>query len=225
MGLLIHESEKLSKVPVQVSNEALLSRKSETKKSFKCHYCKKPNHYARDCYRKKADTKANDFVTKDTSADGKAELALKSSNPATMNDEWWIDSGASQHMTPERKSMMNYSRFEQLVKVKLSDDGVLHSYGKGDVSLTAYNDREKVSVLFMPKLQNKFFSLPSITEKGACVEFKGKSCKVTIEKEYVIGHKHGKLYKLNAAADETCCVGQADHVEPLLLWHQRYGHL
>ena len=68
------------------------SRKSETKKTFKCHYCKKPGHYALDCYKKKADTKANDsvqvgnFVTKDANADDKAELALKSSNPTTMND-------------------------------------------------------------------------------------------------------------------------------------------
>jgi len=78
-------------------------------------------------------------VTKDTNADDKAELALKSSNPTIMNDECWIDSGASQHMTPERKSLMNYTRFEQ---PKLSDDGVLHPYGRGDVSLTVYNDRE-----------------------------------------------------------------------------------
>ena len=106
-------------------------------------------------------------------------------------------------MTPERKDMINYTRFEQPVKIKLADDAVLNSYGKGDITLTVFNDGEKVNVLL-----------------------KGKSCKVTIEeKKYVIGRKHGKLYKLNTAADETCCVGQAHHEEPLLLWHQRYGHL
>jgi len=65
---------------------------------------------------------------------------------------------------------------------------VLHSYGEGDVTLTVFNDGEKVNVLlkdvlFVPKLRNKLFSLPSITEKGAAVEFKDKSCKITIEEK------------------------------------------
>ena len=83
-------------------------------------------------------------------------------------------------------------------------------------------------VLYVPKLQNKLFSLPSITEKVASVEFKGKTCGITVdEKKYLIGYKHGKLYELNTLSkNEECYVGQTAYKnDSLLLWHLRYGHL
>ena len=82
-------------------------------------------------------------------------------------------------------------------------------------------------VLFVPKLENKLFSLSTATEKGAAVEFKGKSCGITVNgKQYTIGHRHGKLYKLNTVTpEETCCIGKASKDESTELWHQRYGHL
>ena len=135
-------------------------------------------------------------------------------------------------MTPEKKSLDGYSTFETPLKVKLADDSVLYAYGKGNVYLTVLNGSDKINivlknVLFVPKLQSKLFSLPSITKRGAAVELKNKTCGITIDgKQYTIGHKHGKLYKLNASVpDETCCIGKTNNQEPLKLWHQRYGHM
>ena len=75
------------------------------------------------------------------------------------------------------------------------------------------------------EVQNKLFSLPSIPEKGAAVEFQGQACVITIDgKKYTISHKHGKLYKLDTAVpDETCCISKTNDQPEL--WHQRYGHL
>ena len=134
-------------------------------------------------------------------------------------------------MTYERKSIEHFHKFDQPLCIQLADNSCLYSYGKGQVHLTVLNGNEKVDivlqdVLYVPKLQNKLFSLPSVTEKGAAVEFKGESCGIKINgKDYLIGHKHGKLYKLNTVpADETCCIGKTKQ-QPLDLWHQRYGHL
>ena len=79
----------------------------------------------------------------------------------------------------------------------------------------------------MPKIQTKLLSLSSIIEKGAAVEFKSKSYKITIDdKSYTIGHKHGKLYKLNLIPkDETYYLGKANSEESSFLFHLRYGHL
>ena len=135
-------------------------------------------------------------------------------------------------MTHEQKSLDDYSSFETPVKVKLSDNSVLNAYGKGKVHLTILNGNEKVNivltdVLFVPKLQSKLFSLPVITEKGVAVEFKDKACGITLDgKQYTIGYKHGKLYKLNTStSEEMYCIGNTSKQELIELWHQRYGHL
>ena len=82
-------------------------------------------------------------------------------------------------------------------------------------------------VLYVPKIQNKLFSLPTVTEKGATVEFKGRSCDIKLDgKAYTIGHKHGKLYKLNTVhEDEVYCIGKVTGQQSLDLWYQRFGHL
>ena len=232
---LIHESEK--KCVKTNATDALLSRID--KKTLKCHYCKKTGHFARDCYKKKNDLKKKGDQAKlvrdesPTIPNGGAEIALKSSNPIA-DKNWWIDSGASQHMTHQRESIEKFSSFENPHKIRLADDSVLISYGKGDVRLIVKDKTENVKlilkdVLFVPKIQNKLFSLPAITEKGVTVDFDGESCGITIEgKRYHIGTKHGKLYRLNTFdSSETCCIAKTNPKKnvDVELWHQRYGHL
>ena len=150
------------------------------------------------------------------------EIALKSSSQIKYAD-LWVDSGASQQITPQKKSLNDYSTFE--TPLKLADDRVLYTYGKGNVHLTVLNGNDKINiiskdVLFVLKLQNKLFPLPSITRKGVIVEFKGKASEITIDgKQYTIDRKHGKCYELNTTITEV------NNPEPLELWHQPYGHL
>lgn len=187
---LIHESEKKKPAKAETSGDALFSSKPNNKKSGKCHYCKKPGHYARDCFKKKSDQKKENANFANDDHDN--ELALKSSE--VNEDEWWIDSGASSHMTRNLKSLRNYSSFETPIKVKLADDHVLNAFGKGNVHLTILSKNEKVKtvlhdVLYVPKIQNKLFSLSYLTDKGVDVQFKGKDCDITKEgKQYTIGH-------------------------------------
>ena len=42
------------------------------------------------------------------------------------NNQWFIDSGASQHMTPDRKSLVNFEKFKTPTEVKLADNSVLY---------------------------------------------------------------------------------------------------
>ena len=71
---------------------------------------KKSWHCARDCYKKKNDLKKKESHTKlansdENSIDKPDKIALKSSSQIKDAD-WWIDSGASQHMPPEKKSLL-----------------------------------------------------------------------------------------------------------------------
>ena len=256
---LIYEADKIKSGPAEKTetfSDALFTRKSDQRKfndlkNFKCHYCQKRGHFARDCFKKKADTKksqnvghkehifkkeaqSGNFVRNEDDNNGgnsNPDVAL-AAKAESAKENWWIDSGASKHMTPKKTSLVNFQKFLTPSQVKLADNSILYSYGKGDVYLTVYDGAEKVNVvlkdvLYVPKLQNKLLSLASMTEKGASVEFKGKSCKITIDnKSYSIGHKHGKLYKLNLVPEgETSYLGIAEPENSLSLWHLRYGHL
>ena len=120
--------------------------------------------------KKKADLKkkeqhAGNFVCNDPRNTEKPEIVFKSTNPVPRDTEWWIDSGASQHMTPDKRGIANYCTFEFSLKLNLADDSVLRFYGKEDVPLSVSNGTENVNivlndVLYLPKLQNKLFSLP-----------------------------------------------------------------
>ena len=67
--------------------------------------------------------------------------------------------------------------------MKLNDNGVLHAYGK-ELFICQYLMAWRRSimtfkdVLYVPKKQNKLLSLPSITNKGAEVQFKNSHAKL-----------------------------------------------
>eukprot|EP00794_Sanderia_malayensis_P011553 gene11553-biopygen9222 len=159
------------------------------------------------------------------------EIALTAGEVPTGKDNWWIDSGATQHMTSDKKQMTDYVAFKKPLQVRIADNTVLHAYGKGTIPLLVHDGNETLnmslkSVLYVPKIRNKLLSLPSLTEKGVEVQFKGQSCKLVINyKVYNIGHKHGKLYKLNLEPENTCCYASTKATDDLSLWHNRFGHL
>ena len=94
----------------------MLVRLAQTKKG-KCCTCTLQEHFARDCRRPKTNNKFQKQTEQaNTSAciegDDKMGhvLFLISSNSGSAS-QWYIDSGASQHMTNSKDSMVHYQEF------------------------------------------------------------------------------------------------------------------
>ena len=67
-----------------------------------------------------------------------------------------------------------------------------------------------------------------MTAKSATVEFKGQLCTIFIDgKSYQIGHKQGKLCKLNSCPKDAayCFTNSNDKENSMPLWHLCNGHL
>ena len=84
------------------------------------------------------------------------------------------------------------------------------------------------NVLYVPGLKRRLLSISAFTESGAVIIFQGSLCTIIInDKKYELGHKHGKLWKLNNVA--TCCSVVSTPTDrqtnTLSLWHQRFGHV
>ncbi|KAG6437371.1 hypothetical protein SASPL_102286 [Salvia splendens] len=115
--------------------------KSKHKKDFKYHYCGGPNHYERDCRKKKRDqTKGNnENAEKDTTAvatDGDVVVVCDDAcvSSSCQQTDWIVDSGASYHITPYRDMFASYTG-GSFGKVRMANHGVTEVAGIGDIHL------------------------------------------------------------------------------------------
>ena len=163
------------------------------------------------------------------------EVALQAGDEENTDDKtWWLDSGATSHMTGDDSDFSSFQEDHQPGAVSLADKSEITCLGRGDIRANIFSgDNGKVpillkNVLYVPGLKRRLLSISSLTESGAIIIFQGSSCTIIInDKKYELGHKHGKLWKLNNVA--TCCSAVTTPAEngtnTLSLWHQRFGHV
>ena len=72
----------------------------------------------------------------DDNNDDSPEIALVIDYTLPQCDGWWIDSGASQHMTFDKKGMHKYVASKDPLKVKLADSSIILAYEKGHIHIT-----------------------------------------------------------------------------------------
>ena len=228
----------------QNNNNKKNFKSQENKKSkMKCHECKEMGHLRRDCPKYLQKTEKANVATAEESGPTPVlqptfspEFALKVDEVDSADDDWWIDSAASMHMTSDIEDFLNFEQFDDPVKVNLADNSHLLATGSGQVGVRIFDinssnkrtvDITLDDVLFVPEIQNKLFSIPSVTEKGGSVTLKKDSCVINKNgQSYQIGSKCGKLYKLNSVPiEQSCFVSSVAKQQSLSLWHLRFGHL
>lgn len=221
-----------------------------------CYNCKLKGHFAKDC--NKASKANSDNIATNSSTKIGSGLCASASNittdPVTTDpvssvkithtlflgtanvrcdiDEhlvWYIDSGASQHMSCSSDSMSDYCAFSIPQKIKLGDNRTLDAVGKGSIDLNinvegCFKLCTLVDVLYVPELKKNLFSVRSIVDKDFTVKFDNVKC--TILKNDVIvatGIKVNNMFVLDSdnmhVLNSSTVIGNSD------LWHQRYGHL
>eukprot|EP00794_Sanderia_malayensis_P002751 gene2751-biopygen2271 len=204
----IHNTTEVTTVKVVKHDDVLFSNKAGIKRSEsthkKCFYCQKEGHFAKNCFKKKADRKAKlqaeSAKTVEHQDDGDGDFVLTVNNSDKQAcDDWWIDSGASQHMSFNNSGMINYMKFSMPQEIKLADNSIVFAYGKGNIRLPCYDGSKRINlmlkdVLFIPKLRKNLLSLSTVTERGNEVLFKGEFCKLIVNgNASSIGHKHEAL--------------------------------
>ncbi|CAB3993668.1 gag-pol poly [Paramuricea clavata] len=244
---LLHEEHKRKEtIPTSDCGEkALLStkydqvnpRNPKPKRKGKCHNCGIPGHWARECRKPKRGRSGEVKGKKDGSSYSATteHASFWSSKHVNCTDStWYIDSGASQHMSYDKEMMVDYVHFVNPQRVRLGDKRVVEALGKGTVwlKIKAENDYKParlVDVLYVPDLAKNLFSVSVVAKRGYSVELQQSGC-VILDKCGTIwgsGKMQNNLYVLDISEKKVDChdvnAATNEHLEDL--WHQRYGHL
>ncbi|CAA0841943.1 cysteine-rich RLK (RECEPTOR-like protein kinase) 8 [Striga hermonthica] len=116
-----------------------------------------------------------------------------------MEQRWYLDSGASNHMTGSKEA------FSEL------DDGVTGTVKFGDGS----------------KLRSSIISIGQLDEHGCEVLVKGGVLKLQDQEQRLLAkvqRSRNRLYLLDLKVEQPVCLA-VRHTEEPWLWHARFGHL
>jgi hypothetical protein len=200
-------------------------------------------HLAKDCYkRKNHESKQRykrhngNFVHKDTSVnDGFKNLKLFISEVALSvetDDEnaWFIDSGASTHMSCNKEWYDEYYENIDGTHIYLGDNRShkVQGYGVISVNLPDGQMRQIHNVMYVPGIKKNLIYVSTITDNDLKVEFGKSRCVVKdIQDHYKVvatGTRIGGLYKLDVTLNNHQALTSTT-MSTEELWHQRYGHL
>lgn len=169
---------------------------------------------------------------------GYSYSAATTDSRSTKPTEWFADSGATQHMTGNRDLLVNFvPTGSECWMVNGIGESKLAVAGQGDVNVVANANGKTVEgvmrgVLFVPGLGINLYSIGSATDAGIEVHFANNTVVFSHKKVIIMeGKRSGKeaLYHLNIKAEQyhprTEQALKGARVEPLSIWHQRFGHL
>lgn len=205
-----------------------------------CFRCDKLGHYAADCpdrllklqetIEKKEDNtqEADELMVHEV-----VYLNEKKVKPAIFENEqgmenlWYLDNGASNHMSGNRLFFISLNE-EVTGKVRFGDDSRIDIKGKGSIRFVLKGGEKKIlsNVYYIPGLKSNIISLGQATEAG---------CEVRMKDDHLMlldrfGHlmvkttrSMNRLYKVTLQADTILCLLTVPTESSR--WHARFGHV
>jgi hypothetical protein len=145
----------------------------------KCFVCKKFGHYAGQCPNRKKKKGGTTTTTEET--DFQTQFQQECAFPVCCSsveyspDIWYIDSGASSHITSVREHFFDLRDTEVRIDISLGDNRVVTVAGIGTVSFRRENlpPISFTDVLFVPGMKKNLISVSTLQDRGFEVSFRG----------------------------------------------------
>ncbi|KAG8379344.1 hypothetical protein BUALT_Bualt07G0078600 [Buddleja alternifolia] len=184
--------------------------KSKFKGDFKCHYCGGPNHYERDCRKKKRDQK-----------NGNNENKKDDKDTTTVATD-----GASYHITPHRDMFTSYTS-GNFGRVRMANHGVTEVIGMGNINLETDTGCRLIlrDVRHIPDIRLNIISTGKLDDDGYVSNFGEGKWKLTKGSLITAKGKKKNLLYLMQAKLSNGEVNAAVNNSSIELWHKRLGHL
>lgn len=199
-------------------------------KQGKCFICGKDTHWKKDCPERSK-----------TSSNKSRALCCESMSQALVvcgdKNAWYLDSGATEHMSPNIKFFRNYKRVVEH-PVRIGNGQVIFAAGRGDIDIMVYNGEKWTEnylkdVLHVPDLFANLFSQGKVLDKGYNLKSDKQSCEFVRDGAKIsVGVREHGLYRMLMRVKESQIQDSAlasvtvksKRAESLRLWHERLAH-
>ena len=147
---------------------------------------------------------------------------------------WFLDTGASAHMSYERKDFFEYKPLHTPRVIKFAGDEEGLGIGIGKVRILAKVDNHTKpitleDVIFVPNMRKKVISLSRATDRGCHGTYRGDWLTVlnSADETILVTKKFNHLYLAEAESEEchSAEVNEDQSNDKLSLWHQRMAHV
>lgn len=138
---------------------------------------------------------------------------------------WYLDSGASSHMTPNEKIMLN-KKEAQIDEIVAANNArmVVKSAGNAVMCFQG-NEIEINDIIHVPDLTVNLLSIFKMVCKGNTIIFDESGCSIYNKNDEMIAQVKpvNGVYKLQA--ETAKCMIAKNNSQTALTWHRRMGHL
>ena len=157
-------------------------KRGGAKEVRKCHYCGKPGHIKKDCWKRQreeqGDTNSNHIGGQGSNARGfgrsQANVACAAVQ-AGQGQAWMLDSGASAHITMTKSGMVNVKEVAEEKYITFGNGSRARMAAVGDVVLAVpesdFGTLTLTDVLYVPEATMNLFSVRSAVSRGIKVTF------------------------------------------------------
>lgn len=170
-----------------------------------------------------SDISENSYIVSEDAVSSSV-LVAKSEN----DNEWFVDSGATKHMTHVDCEMLNV-KDPPIKHVKAANGEKMNIVRTGDIKCNINNRSVFVlsDVQYIPKLCVNLLSVSQMVRNGCQVTFNADGCKIYSSDMELLaeGKMVNGMFTIQIRFNESACMVRAIKNADIALWHRRLAHL
>jgi hypothetical protein len=200
----------------------------------KCFACKKMRHYAGQCPNMKKRPGGTTTATDEefsTQFERECAFIICCTLVETTPIIWYIDSGASSHMTSVREHFTDLRDPEVKMEIALGDDTIVRvACGRMTFQRDTMSPISSRDVLYVLGLKKNLISVSTLQDRGLEVSFRGTEILIQpkgsrLTSGQVIRVRDGKLYILLFQPLHALASSSDNNSQLCELWYRRMAHL